>query len=205
MKTGFMTAPRELRTSRLLLRSLNREDIPALARLAGTREIAATTLSIPHPYALKDARSFLSKASNDFRLGRSMIFAMSIPPEHELRGAVGLDISEAHSHAELGYWIGVPFWGNGYATEAARAAIDFGFQTLRLHRIYAHCFAGNTASQRVLEKIGMSQEGRSRQHIKKWNRYVDIENYGLLAEDFRGGKKNGTARTPRRARIRAVP
>jgi RimJ/RimL family protein N-acetyltransferase len=98
---------------------------------------------------------------------------------------VGLHIAEAHRRAELGYWIGVPFWGRGYATEAARAAVAFGFETLRLNRIYAHHFAGNTASQRVLEKIGMRHEGRSRQHIQKWDRFVDLENYALLAEDFR--------------------
>ena len=87
---------------------------------------------------------------------------------------------------------------------------------LGLHRIYAHHFAGNTASQRVLEKIGMRHEGRSRQHIRKWDQFVDVENYGLLAEEFRGGEsaavamilakasKNVTARTPRRERVRAV-
>jgi RimJ/RimL family protein N-acetyltransferase len=101
---------------------------------------------------------------------------------------VGLHIAEAHRRAELGYWIGVPFWGRGYATEAARAAVAFGFETLRLNRIYAHYFAGNTASQRVLEKIGMRHEGRSRQHIQKWDHFVDLENYALLAEDFREGE-----------------
>ena len=92
---------------------------------------------------------------------------------------------QAHRRAELGYWLGVPFWGKDYVTEAARAAVAFGFETLGLNRIYAHHFAGNTASGRVLEKIGMRHEGRSRQHIQKWDQFVDIENYGVLAEEFR--------------------
>jgi len=180
-----MTAPQELRTARLVLRSLEREDIPTIVRLAGASEIAATTLNIPHPYAEDDAQFFLAKAGEDFRAGRSASFAVSLWPGRELCGAVGLSIAEAHRRAELGYWVGVPFWSKGFATEAAGAAVAFGFETLRLRRIYAHHFAGNTASQRVLEKIGMRHEGRSRQHIRKWDRFIDLETYGLLAEEFR--------------------
>jgi RimJ/RimL family protein N-acetyltransferase len=183
-----MTAPRDLRTARLLLRSLVREDVPAFVRLAGAKEIAATTIQIPHPYAEDDARSFLAKASEDFLAGRSVSFAISVLPGDELCGAVGLHLADEHKRAELGYWIGAPFWGRGYATEAAMAAVALGFETLRLNRIYAQHFAGNTASQRVLEKIGMRHEGRSRQHIQKWNRFVDVENYGLLAEEFRSSE-----------------
>ena len=183
-----MTAPRQLRTARLLLRSMEGEDVPALVRLAGANEIAATTLNIPHPYADDDARSFLAKANEDYNAGRSVAFAISISPGRELSGAVGLNIAVPHMHAELGYWIGVPFWGKGYATEAASTVVAFGFEMLRLHRIFAHHFSGNTASQRVLEKIGMRHEGRFPQHIQKWGRFIDVENYGLLAEQFRTGE-----------------
>jgi ribosomal-protein-alanine N-acetyltransferase len=183
-----MTAPEELRTERLLLRSIEREDASAIARLAAAREVAATTLSIPHPYTENDAAAFLAKASDDFAAGRAVHFAISITPGRELAGTVGLYIKEPHRHAELGYWLGVPFWGRGYATEAARAVVAFGFQSLRLRRIFAHYFAGNTGSQRVLEKIGMRHEGRFRQHIRKWDQFIDIENYGLLSEEFRSGE-----------------
>ncbi len=154
-------------------------------RLAGAREIAATTTNIPHPYTEDDARSFLAHADEDFRAGHSVTFAVALMPGRELCGAVGLTITPAHEHAELGYWIGVPYWGQGFATEAARTVMAFGFETLRLHRIHASHFTGNTASQRVLEKIGMRHEGPSRQHIQKWNRFVDLENYGLLASELR--------------------
>jgi ribosomal-protein-alanine N-acetyltransferase len=183
-----MTAPQELLTARLLLRSLEREDVPTLVRLAGANEIAATTLNIPYPYVQDDARSFLDKANEDFRAGFSVSFAIAILPGREICGVVGLHITDTHMRAELGYWIGAPFWGKGFATEAARAAAAFGFETLHLHRIYAHHFSGNTASRRVLEKIGMRHEGQSRQHIRKWDRYVDVENYGLLAEEFLRGE-----------------
>jgi ribosomal-protein-alanine N-acetyltransferase len=179
-----MTAPRDLRTARLLLRSFQTEDIPAIVRLAGEKQIAATTLMIPHPYSEDDARNFLAKANEDFTEGLSFTFAISILPGRDLCGAVGLHIADSHKRAELGYWIGVPYWGKGFATEAARAAVAFGFEALNLHRIYAHHFSENTASQRVLEKIGMRHEGRSRQHVRKWDRFVDVENYGILAEEF---------------------
>jgi len=180
-----MTAPRELRTARLHLRSFESEDAPAVARLAGAKEVAATTVQIPHPYAEEDARSLLAQADEDFRAGRCVAFAISILQSGELGGAIGLHTGAANERAELGYWIGVPFWGRGYATEAAAAALAFGFESLRLNRIFAHHFAGNTASQRVLEKIGMQHEGRFPQHIRKWNRFIDVENYGLLAKNFR--------------------
>jgi RimJ/RimL family protein N-acetyltransferase len=183
-----MTAPQELRTARLLLRSLEPGDVPALLRFAGAREIAAMTVRIPHPYTEEDARSFLAHVEEGTRSGSAVHLAITVPPNSELCGLVGLDLVSPHGHAELGYWIGVPLWGNGFATEAARAMVAFGFATLGLHRIYAHHFARNVASQRVLEKIGMRHEGRSRQHIRKWDRFIDLENYGLLAEEFRGEK-----------------
>jgi RimJ/RimL family protein N-acetyltransferase len=185
-----MTAPQELRTLRLLLRSFEPGDIPALVCLAGAREIAATTINIPHPYTEEDGQNFLAHADADFRAGRSVSFAVTTLQGGDLCGAVGLAVAPAHERAELGYWIGVPYWGQGFATEAACAVMAFGFETLRLNRTYASHFAGNTASQRVLEKVGMRHEGPSRQHVRKWNRYIDLENYGLLASEFRGKEKS---------------
>jgi ribosomal-protein-alanine N-acetyltransferase len=185
-----MTAPQELRTLRLLLRSFEPGDIPAIVRLAGAREIAATTMNIPHPYTEQDGQNFLAHADEDFRAGRSVSFAVTTLQGGELCGAVGLAMAPAHERAELGYWIGVPYWGQGFATEAASVVMAFGFETLRLNRIHASHFAGNTASRRVLEKIGMRHEGPSRQHVRKWNRFFDAENYGLLASEFRGKQEN---------------
>lgn len=186
-----MTTPFELQTAHLLLRSLAQQDIPALMRLAGAREIAATTLGIPHPYTEEDARKYIAKSEEDFLAGRSVSFAICTLPEGELCGVVGLDISQAHQRAELGYWIAVPHWGKGYATEAAGAVVEFGFTKLDLHRIHAHYFAENRASGRVLEKIGMRSEGLLRNHFLKWNAFIDVEICGMLAEDFRASKRVG--------------
>jgi [ribosomal protein S5]-alanine N-acetyltransferase len=174
--------PPTLRTERLVLRPLSLPDIPAVTRLASAREVAATTLRIPHPYTEDDARQFISALPAEADAGRAFVFA--ITAGNEFCGAVGLHVETQHRHAELGYWIGVPFWGRGYATEAARAVVAFGFETLKLERIFAHHFATNPASGRVLQKIGMQREGRLRHHFLKWDQFVDAEMYAILRSDF---------------------
>ncbi len=85
--------------------------------------------------------------------------------------------------AELGYWVGVPYWGRGYATEAAAAVVEFGFRVLALERIWARAFARNPASSRVLEKIGMAHEGTQRKGIRKNDELLDTQLYAILRED----------------------
>ncbi len=181
-----MTAPHELRTERLLLRSFRPADIPHLVRLAGAREVAATTLQIPHPYTRADARQFIALRGAECRHGQAVKFAVVLIKRNELCGAIGLRIDGDHKRAELGFWIGVPYWGHGYSTEAAQAVVAYGFDLLKLHRIHASCFKGNLASQRVLKKLAMRYEGCSREHVRKWEKFVDLEHYGLLATEFKG-------------------
>jgi RimJ/RimL family protein N-acetyltransferase len=178
-----MTSP-SLQTARLVLRSYCVDDVPDLVRLAGAREVAATTLRIPHPYSEEDARNFISSrlAEPDPNAPETR-FAITLRSSGQLCGGIGLCLESAHQHAELGYWLGVPFWGQGYATEAARAVVDYGFSTLGLHRIYASHFANNPASGRVLRKIGMKHEGCLRGHICKWGQFHDLEYYGMLKVD----------------------
>lgn len=172
-----------LRTERLVLRPLSVSDVPVVTRLAGAREVAATTLRIPHPYVEDHARQFIATLPAEAEAGRAFVFA--ITTGDELCGAIGLHIEAQHRHAELGYWIGVPYWGHGYATEAARAVVAFGFDTLKLERIFAHHFAHNLASGRVLQKIGMQHEGRLRHQFLKWDQFVDAELYAILGSDFK--------------------
>ena len=99
-------------------------------------------------------------------------------------GGIGLRVEEKHQHAELGYWLGLPFWSKGFATEAAREMIRYGFEELKLHRIFASHFGHNSASGRVLTKLGMRYEGRQREHLCKWDQFVDSELYGLLRQEW---------------------
>ncbi len=100
-------------------------------------------------------------------------------------GAVGLHLVPRHMRAELGYWIGVPYWNRGFATEAAAAMLGFGFAELGLHRIVARHFPRNPASGRVLQKLGMIREGTQRDHVVRWDQLEDLECYAILEDEWR--------------------
>lgn len=172
-----------LRTERLFLRPYTRDDIPQFLPLISAREIAATTLRIPHPYSQADAEDQVrrSQESDD-----SIRLAIFLKATSELIGGAGLRLELDHHRAELGYWIGVPYWGNGYATEAARAMVKYGFEEMKLHRIYATYYSNNPASGKVLRKLGMKPEGCLRGHIWKWDEYHDSEIYGMLKDEWQG-------------------
>ena len=174
-----------LQTERLTLRPYALSDIPALMPLIGAREVAATTLRIPHPYTESDARSFIAGTQEGLPSDSEMRLGIVLRESDTLCGGVGLRIEADHRRAELGYWIGVPYWGNGYAAEASRALVDYGFATLGLHRIFASHFANNPASARVLRKIGMRHEGSLRAHILKWGEFLDLEMYGMVVSDVK--------------------
>lgn len=175
-----------LQTSRLSLRPFSLDDAPAVQNLAGAREIAAVTLNVPHPYEDGMAQAWISQHQEQWDQGKVVNFAIVLRESNALIGAMSLGINKAFQHAELGYWFGVPFWGQGYATEAARAIVGFGFESLGLHRIYARHLGGNPASGRVMEKIGMQYEGCLRQHYCKWGQFHDSVMRGILASEWKG-------------------
>jgi [ribosomal protein S5]-alanine N-acetyltransferase len=170
--------------ARLDLRPFSMSDAPAVQLLAGAREVAASTLTIPHPYPDGEAERWIGTHARAYEEGSHASFAVIERATDGLVGAAGLAISAQHGRAELGYWIGVPFWNQGYATEAAGLVVDFGFEGLRLNRIFAHHFVRNPASGRVMQKIGMRHEGRLRQHIRRWGRFEDVDEYGVLAGEW---------------------
>jgi [ribosomal protein S5]-alanine N-acetyltransferase len=112
------------------------------------------------------------------------VFAITRRETGEFCGSIGLRIAVAHERAELGYWIGVPFWNRGYGTEAGAAVLGFAFDTLHLNSVIAHYFVRNAASGRVLQKIGMTYEGHLRQHVKKGDRFEDLHCYCILRSDW---------------------
>jgi [ribosomal protein S5]-alanine N-acetyltransferase len=173
-----------LETARLKIRPYGEADIPELVPLIGAREVAANTMRIAHPYTAEDAKRFLARIEAD----REVRLAVTLRTDEHLIGGVGLRLVEDHQQAELGYWLGVPYWGKGYATEAAREMLRYGFEVLKLHRIFASYFKGNEASGRILKKLGMSYEGCQREHICKWDRFIDLELYGLLRKDWQNSQ-----------------
>ena len=173
-----------LQTTRLVIRPYGEADIAELLPLIGTREVAATTLRIAHPYTEQDARGFLAITKEPDKLW----LAITLQTDGRQIGGIGLRIETQHRHAELGYWLGAPYWGQGYATEAAREMIRYGFEDLELHRIFASHFGHNPSSGRVLKKLGMRYEGCQREHLRKWDQWVDSELYGLLRQEWKKGE-----------------
>jgi ribosomal-protein-alanine N-acetyltransferase len=175
----------ELSTERLLLRPLTLDDAPTIQKLAGDKAVASTTGRIPHPYEDGMAEAWIGTHQQAFEEDKEAVFGITLKEDGTLLGCIGLTINREHERAALGYWIGKPYWGNGYCTEAARAAVQFGFEELGLNRIYATHFTRNPASGRVMAKIGMTHEGCHREHFKKWGVPEDLVTYAILRSEFR--------------------
>jgi RimJ/RimL family protein N-acetyltransferase len=179
------TAP-TLPTARLLLRPLVDADASAIASSAGDRRVARFLVQVPTPYPVALARRWLRGRNEWWPSGRGVTLAIVERDDPDLLiGTASMRRYARDRRAELGYWLAADAWGRGIATEATRALVDFGFRELALARIYAHVFAGNAASMRVLEKLGMLQEGVLRQHMRKGRRLQDLVVYGLLLDEWR--------------------
>ncbi|MCE5250279.1 GNAT family N-acetyltransferase [bacterium] len=173
-----------LSTERLILRPFTMDDAPIVRQLAGEYEIAVNCLCIPHPYEKGMAESWISTHPDIFDKGEFAGFAIELRAGQKFIGSISLTISQEHEKAELGYWIGMPWWGNGYCTEAGRAIIRYGFIDLGLNRIFAGHFSRNPASGRVMEKLGMTFEGCIREHVKKWGNFEDAKLYSILRREY---------------------
>jgi len=178
-----MTDQPTLETPRLRLRPFHADDSAAVERMAGRREIARYTLTVPHPYPAGLATQWIAGHAKAWAERRSVTCAIERREDGRLLGAIGLSIDQESVHAEMGYWIGLEYWGSGYATEAAAELLRFAFDTLHMHRVLARHFGSNPASGRVMQKIGMTMEGILRQHHRKWGEFEDIVVYGILARD----------------------
>ncbi len=182
--------PGSIQTDRLLLRPFRASDAADVQRLAGEREVAATALDIPHPMELWMAEEWIRICQQGRRRGDFYCFAIVAREDKALVGSIGLVISKEHERAELGYWVGKPYWNCGYCTEAARAIIEYGFKQLGLNRIHSNHFLGNPASGRIMQKCGMKYEGRVRQHVKHWDKFEDLELYAILKSEYEAGKES---------------
>ena len=172
-----------LTTARLVLRPFTLDDAPAVQQFAADREVALNTLLIPHPYPEGAAVEWIDGHDDT---SHNHIFAMAPKDGGEVMGAIGLHVERNHERAEIGYWLGVPFWGQGFVTEAAKAVLGYAFDELGVHRVFAFHFTRNPASGKVLLKIGMRREGTLRQHLLKWGEHVDVDYYGIVKQDWTG-------------------
>ncbi len=146
----------ELTTPRLILRPVARDDLPRILALAGDAAVAEMTGAIPHPLTAADVEPRFASGQTD-----GHTFAITRQDDLEFLGMVSLALAkESGRLPRLGYWIGRPYWGQGYATEAVRRVLRFAFGEMKLSEIEAGVFPGNDASMKVLTKTGFRETGR---------------------------------------------
>lgn len=184
-----MSLPPNLFTERLILRSLSVADASSLQKIASSRQIADTTISIPHPYPEGEAEKFIAKQIAEKQTGHSVTFAIEHKLESNLIGIIELrDIEPEHSVAELSYWLAVSAWGKGYMSEALPPVLNFGFEILLLNRIHAYHMIRNPASGKILQKNGFKQEGLLRQRVSKWGKFEDVRLLSLLRQEWQNNQ-----------------
>ena len=172
-----------LESDALLMRPLEASDIDEIAALVDAPEIAANTF-VPRPYPEDAASEFVRLARERWKHDEAYVFAIVDKSSSRFVGCMGIHPAPAHNRAEVGYWIGKPYWGKGLATGALRLLIGFGFDVLKLNRIEAGHFDYNPASGRVLLKANMRYEGERRGFVLHRDQYKDVHWYAILREDY---------------------
>ncbi|HEY5674530.1 MAG TPA: GNAT family N-acetyltransferase [Malonomonas sp.] len=179
-----------LQTERLRLRPFIADDAEMLVKLAGTREIADTTISVPHPYTPTAAKSWIVGLPHLYRTGSAIHFVISLLETKQMIGSVALRvIDKNNATAELEVWIGQPWRRQGYAGEALQEMLDFAFRQLELNRLYSYHFSGDRVAEQFLQKQGFELEGVLREAVRKTTDYQDISLSALLAKNYE--KNNG--------------
>jgi len=161
----------EIRTERLFLRPWRKDDEEPLVLLANNRKIWLNVRDLfPHPYTHEDAQNWIHLSRTN-----PLHYNYAIQWTEHMIGGIGLHrMSDVYRRTvEIGYWIGEPFWGQGFATEAVRALSEWGFKSLDIVRIQAGVFEWNKASMRVLEKAGFHFESKLEKAITKEEKTVD--------------------------------
>jgi ribosomal-protein-alanine N-acetyltransferase len=184
-KRTFAAAPLHLQTERLHLRPYAFGDAGDIQRYAGDYDVARMTTSIPYPYEDGMAEEWIESQAAARERGDELVWAIEPRDGGSLIGAIGMTGRPEIEAAEMGYWIAKPYWGRGYATEAARAVISCGFDTMGLHRIYARHWTHNPASGRVMQKAGMTYEGTLRHSSRRFGDWHDVAFYSILRSEYR--------------------
>ena len=185
----------ELKTKRLRLRNVHINDVPSILKYANNKAISDNVLNIPNPYLEDEVLYWIEMAQQGFKKNVRYAFAINLTENRELIGVIGLSIDKDHNKAELGFWVGEPFWGRGIMTEAAEEILKFGFGKLNLNKIYTTHFIDNPASGKVLSKNGMIMEGELKDHYLRNNVYRSVIMYRLTKEEYEEQKKTQSNKT----------
>ena len=172
----------EYQTKRLFMRAYQKEDMLKVYKVINDPNIYATTLQIPYPYPKERLETWFYFMQKNEAYGKG--YECGIFLQDEYVGHVGLvNIDASHHCAEITYFIGKAYWGKGYATEAVKAMVKFGFENLHLERIVGRAMCHNQSSIRVLEKSGFLFEGIARHEVCKDGKFIDVYHSGILSGD----------------------
>lgn len=179
----FRTPPR-LETQRLVLRMIGREDLCDMFDYSSREEVTRYLLWSPHP-SIAYTRGYIRAVCKHYRVGDFYDWAIVSKDDSHMIGTIGfVKIDTQNRVGEIGYVVNPKYAGQGFATEAGRLVLDFGFEQLGLNRIEARYMAENTASRRVMEKIGMTYEGTARSLMFVKGKYRDISICAITREDY---------------------
>ena len=173
-----------LMTDRLVLRPPHEEDAEELAVLANNIKIARMLAHMPHPYSLKDAKTFIERAKRNE--GRACIYSIAEADSGKLVGVGSLHDVEEEPEPHLGYWIGEPYWGKGYATEAARALVDLYFKVTSRPILLVSARVNNEASIKIIRKCGGHHTGSSEAVHPLLGEKQKLDHFEITRESWMG-------------------
>jgi [ribosomal protein S5]-alanine N-acetyltransferase len=175
-----------LHTPRLMIRDFVYEDWKAVHRYASNKEVAK--FMVWGPNSEEQSRAFIGRALSMQKQAPRVNYelGLALTENGMLIGGCGIHIENA-DNAEIGYCLHPEYWGMGYASEAARAILEFGFTELGVHRIFATCHPDNSNSYNVMKRIGMKQEGHLREHIRYKGKWRDSLLFSILVSEWRDG------------------
>ena len=168
------------------IRSFEPFDKEALLKYANNRNVSKLLRDqFPFPYTKTDAKTWIKYACN-----QHPEISFVIANAEEMIGSIGINLKmDVHKYsAEIGYWLGEPFWNKGIATEAVKIVTEFAFKNFLLNRIYANVFEGNGASEKVLQKAGYIKEATLKQAVFKGGKFLDQYIYAVIKADFLSSK-----------------
>lgn len=169
----------------LLLRPLRVEDAELLVPLMRDPRVAEPYVLPRYPWSLADAHAQIAAMEADFEANRRLDLGIEPQVEGRVVGVVSLGFAPAHDRAELGFWVGQPYWRQGHAGAAARLLLQWAFEERRLHRVSARTLGDNPRAAGLLQALGFTREGLLRQHQYHWGRFRDVAQWGLLAHEWR--------------------
>ncbi len=172
-----------IKTERLVLRPWKIDDAEALAKIGNNLNIARNMRDrFPHPYLTANALLFIKEFEKE---NPQKVFGIFLNDEPIGSCGVFQEADIYRKNAEIGYWIGEPFWNKGYATEAVTAIIKYGFSTFEIERIYAAVFHYNLSSKKVVEKLGFTFEATHHNRVFKNREYYDELIYSVWKKDWK--------------------